>query len=99
MFETLEKEKDDTRDAAQVQIDYLRELFEDFKSLDAKQLIDEDQKFRDLRERYGDYFRGGMGAETVRDLLLNLDLQKRPRSCARPLRHPRARSATRRPRG
>jgi DNA-directed RNA polymerase subunit beta' len=76
LYDSLEKDKDDTRDAVQVQIDYLKELFDDFKSLSSKQLIDEDQKFRDLRERYGDYFRGGMGAETVRDLLLNLELEQ-----------------------
>jgi DNA-directed RNA polymerase subunit beta' len=76
LFESLEKDKEETREAVQVQIDYLKELFEDFKSLSAKQLIDEDQKFRDLRERYGDYFRGGMGAETVRELLLNLQLEE-----------------------
>ncbi len=69
------KEMDDNRDQLNGQVEYLRGLFEDFKNLDAKQLIDEDQKFRDLRERYADYFRGGMGAETVRDLLLNLDLK------------------------
>ncbi len=76
LVEGLEKDKEETREAIQVQIDYLRELFEDFKGLSAKQLIDEDQKFRDLRERYGEYFRGGMGAETVRDLLLNLRLEQ-----------------------
>jgi DNA-directed RNA polymerase subunit beta' len=73
--DTLEKEKEDQRDQIQTQIDYLKSLFEEFKSLDSKQLIDEDQKFRDLRERYADYFRGGMGAETVRELLLNLELK------------------------
>ena len=76
LFLGLVKDKDETREAMQVQIDYLRELFEEFKSLNAKQLIDEDQKFRDLRERYGEYFRGGMGAETVRELLLNLQLEQ-----------------------
>src|SRR5450830_216974 len=76
LTEALDKEKAELREQVDVQIEYLRELFEDFKKLDAKQLIDEDQKFRDLRERYGDYFRGGMGAETVRELLLNLDLKK-----------------------
>jgi len=75
LADSLEKEKDEQREQVQVQVDYLRSLFDEFKNLDAKQLIDEDQKFRDLRERYGDYFRGGMGAETVRELLLNLDLK------------------------
>jgi DNA-directed RNA polymerase subunit beta' len=70
------KEMDENREQLNGQLEYLRGLFEDFRNLDAKQLIDEDQKFRDLRERYADYFRGGMGAETVRDLLLNLNLEK-----------------------
>ncbi len=73
--DALVREMDDNREQLNVQVEYLRSLFEEFKSLDAKQLIDEDQKFRDLRERYGEYFRGGMGAETVRELLLNLDLK------------------------
>ncbi|PKQ27943.1 MAG: DNA-directed RNA polymerase subunit beta' [Candidatus Anoxymicrobium japonicum] len=76
LVEVLRKEQRDTRNAIQIQIDYLKELFEEFKKLDTKQLIDEDQKFRDLRMRYGEYFRGGMGAETVRDLLLNVNLEK-----------------------
>ena len=76
LTDALDKEKAELGEQVDVQIEYLKELFDDFKKLDAKRLIDEDQKFRDLRERYGDYFRGGMGAETVRELLLNLDLKK-----------------------
>ena len=72
--EALAREMNDNRDQLNGQVEYLRGLFEEFKSLESKQLIDEDQKFRDLRERYSEYFRGGMGAETVRELLLNLDL-------------------------
>ena len=74
--EAMDKEKGELTEQADGQIEYIQGVFEDFKNLEAKQLIDEDQKFRDLRERYGDYFRGGMGAETVRDLLLNLELKK-----------------------
>jgi len=72
----LEEEKEAGLEQLEIQKEYLQGLFEEFKGLEAKQLIDEDQKFRDLRERYGDYFRGGMGAETVRELLLNLDLAR-----------------------
>jgi len=71
----LVKKMADNKEQLNGQVEYLRGVFDDFKNLEAKQLIDEDQKFRDLRERYADYFRGGMGAETVRELLLNLDLK------------------------
>jgi len=72
----LKDEKEAGQEQLEIQKEYLRALFEEFKGLEAKQLINEDQKFRDLRERYGDYFRGGMGAETVRELLLNLDMAR-----------------------
>jgi len=71
-----EREKGDQGEQIQGQIAYLKELFEDFKALEPKMLIDDDQKFRDLRERYGDYFSGGMGAETIRELLKNINLEK-----------------------
>ncbi len=74
--EVLVREMDDSREQLDGHVEYLKGLFEEFKSLAPKQLIDEDQKFRDLRERYGEYFRGGMGAETVRELLLNLNLEE-----------------------
>jgi DNA-directed RNA polymerase subunit beta' len=42
---------------------------------------------------YGVYFRGGMGAEAIRELLAAVDLQTEAKiRCARPSRPPRARS-------
>ncbi|MDD5448778.1 MAG: DNA-directed RNA polymerase subunit beta', partial [Actinomycetota bacterium] len=74
--EKLKKEAEASKKQLGIQTDYLRELFEEFKKLKPKQLIDEDQKFRDLRDRYGSYFTGGVGAESIRQLLLNIDLEK-----------------------
>ena len=45
-----------------------------------KQVVDDETLFRELKERFGspygfgEYFRGGMGAEAVRDLLEQVDL-------------------------
>ena len=41
-----------------------------FKSLNVKQLVADDAVYRSLRERFGDYFEGGMGAEAIKRLLL-----------------------------
>ncbi len=39
-----------------------------------KQLVDDERVWRELVDRYHDYFAGGMGAEAVKDLVSRLDL-------------------------
>ena len=41
-----------------------------------KQLIDDERVWRELVDRYHDYFAGGMGAEAVKDLVSRLDLDE-----------------------
>ena len=45
-----------------------------FRKLDVKQLISDELLYRELRDRFGDYFEGGMGAESLQTLLRNFDL-------------------------
>ena len=52
------------------------EALDVFLKIVPKQLISDDALYREMRVNYGDYFRGGMGAEAVRDLLDGLDLEK-----------------------
>ena len=40
-----------------------------------KQLLDE-KEYRDMREKYEDDFKAGMGAEAIQDLLKEIDLEK-----------------------
>ncbi len=54
-------------------IELMDHAWEEFGKLSPKQLIAEDV-WRQLRDTYGDYFRGGMGAEAIKDLLRALDL-------------------------
>ncbi len=53
---------------------HLDDMLDTFRKLAPKQLIDRDILFRDMRDRWGDYFSGGMGAEAIRDLLERADL-------------------------
>ena len=57
------------------QIELMDQAWEEFAKLAPKQLIAEDV-WRALRDTYGDYFRGGMGAEAIKDLLRALDLSE-----------------------
>ena len=52
------------------------EALETFMKIVPKQLIPDEALYREMRINYSDYFRGGMGAEAVRDLLDAIDLPK-----------------------
>ncbi|MGI6046199.1 MAG: DNA-directed RNA polymerase subunit beta' [Eggerthellaceae bacterium] len=52
------------------------EAFEAFMKIEPKQLISDESLYREMRLNYRDYFKGGMGAEAVRDLLEQIDLEK-----------------------
>jgi DNA-directed RNA polymerase subunit beta' len=71
----VEKEIKSLEDKAKRRIDELTHVFEEFKALEYKQLVGDEMLFREMRERYGDYFRGGMGAEAIRELLANVSLE------------------------
>jgi DNA-directed RNA polymerase subunit beta' len=82
MYLDIESRRQDARDAAEDAKRRLAETWETFKSLEPKQIINDEQIFRELKDRFGspygfgDYFTGGMGAEAIRDLLRDLDLDK-----------------------
>ena len=62
------------RDRAQREIDRLDEVLDTFRKLDRKQLITDELLYRELRDRFGEYFTGAMGAEAIKALVQNLDL-------------------------
>jgi len=70
----LEKEIKSLEDKAKRRIEELKRVFEEFKALEYRQLVADEMLFREMRERYGDYFRGGMGAEAMRQMLADVDL-------------------------
>ncbi|MDZ4063920.1 MAG: DNA-directed RNA polymerase subunit beta', partial [Coriobacteriia bacterium] len=73
-------EKESERDVKDIEEEYadrralLQEAFDAFTKLSIKQLINDETLYREMKMRFGDYFRGGMGAEAVRDLLQQVDL-------------------------
>jgi DNA-directed RNA polymerase subunit beta' len=72
--ESGEREMKRLRDMAQREIDRLDEVLDTFRKLDARQLIADELLYRELRDRFGEYFTGGMGAEAIKALLENLNL-------------------------
>ena len=73
--ESGEREMRQIRDKAQREIDRLDEVLDTFRKLDSKQLVTDELLYRELRDRFGEYFTGGMGAEAIKALLQNMDLE------------------------
>ncbi|MDQ3879035.1 MAG: DNA-directed RNA polymerase subunit beta', partial [Actinomycetota bacterium] len=70
-----ERQQKEVRERAQRNIELVSDTFEMFRDLKEKDIIDDEIKWRELKDRYEDYFRGGMGAEAIKELLSSLDLK------------------------
>src|SRR5213075_1629985 len=80
MYLDIESRREDTREAAVDSVRRLEQTWQLFRDLEPKMVVNDEQLFRELKDRFGSpygfgvYFRGGMGAESIRDLLKDLDL-------------------------
>jgi DNA-directed RNA polymerase subunit beta' len=81
MYQDIEARRVDAREAAEDSKRRLSDTWQLFRELEPKQIVNDEQLFRELKDRFGSpygfgvYFTGGMGAEAIRDLLKDLDLQ------------------------
>jgi DNA-directed RNA polymerase subunit beta' len=77
----LEGEIADTEAYLDDAAERMEEVWKTFQEMKVKDVINDEAVFRDLKDRFGssfgwgEYFRGGMGAEWVRDLLEQVDLE------------------------
>src|ERR671915_2324006 len=80
MRKMLESDRQDTEAYIEDAIERLRQVWDLFREMTPKQIVNDESLFRELKERFGspygwgEYFRGGMGAEAIRDLLEQVDL-------------------------
>ena len=72
---------DDTEAYIEDAAERMRQVWDLFKGMKAKDVVNDETTFRELKDRFGspygfgEYFRGGMGAEAVRDLLQQVNLE------------------------
>src|SRR5438067_205066 len=80
MYLDMQSRREDAGEAAVDSVRRLEETWLRFKELEPKQVINDEQIFREMKDRFGSpygfgvYFRGGMGAESIRELLRELNL-------------------------
>jgi DNA-directed RNA polymerase subunit beta' len=78
---SLEGEISDTEAYLDDASERMEEVWKAFQEMKIKDVINDEAVFRELKDRFGspfgwgEYFRGGMGAESVRDLLEQVDLE------------------------
>jgi DNA-directed RNA polymerase subunit beta' len=78
---SLDSEIADTEAYLDDAIDRMEEVWKTFQEMKVKDVINDEAVFRELKDRFGsqfgwgEYFRGGMGAESVRDLLDQVNLE------------------------
>jgi len=71
----------DIQRSVQEQIELIQRAWEEFQTLEPRQIVDDEELFREMKDRFGDeygygvYFRGGMGAEAIRDLIIQVNLE------------------------
>jgi DNA-directed RNA polymerase subunit beta' len=77
---TFQADMDDTEAYIEDAAERMRQVWDLFQNMKPKDVVNDETLFRELKDRFGspfgfgEYFRGGMGAESIRDLLEQVDL-------------------------
>ncbi|MFN8082369.1 MAG: DNA-directed RNA polymerase subunit beta' [Kineosporiaceae bacterium] len=73
--ESAEREMAQLRKRADADIDRLQQVWDRFKNLKVQDLEGDELLYREMRERFGLYFEGGMGAAAIQKRLESFDLE------------------------
>ncbi len=73
--ESAERELKSIRDRAERELDRLESVWTRFKNLKVQDLEGDENLYREMRDRYGMYFKGDMGAAAIKRRLETFDLE------------------------
>jgi DNA-directed RNA polymerase subunit beta' len=75
---TKQAEKDVAviREQYEGELDLLQRSFEELKELHSRKIIEDEMLWRELTDRYSDYFEGGMGADALARLIDRIDFDE-----------------------
>ncbi len=68
-----DKDLEALREEYEAEIEMIELAFGEFKSLFSRQIIEDEMLWRELTDRYTDYFEGGMGADAIKSLIERID--------------------------
>jgi len=73
--ESAEREMAQLRKRADADVDRLQQVWDRFKNLKVQDLEGDEILYREMRDRFGTYFEGGMGAAAIQRRLESFDLE------------------------
>jgi DNA-directed RNA polymerase subunit beta' len=73
--ESAEREMAQLRKRSNTELDHVNAVWERFRNLKVQDLEGDEMLYRDMQMRFGLYFRGGMGAQAIKERLENFDLE------------------------
>jgi len=73
---SFEKELSATREQYEMELDVLDRAWDEFKELFPRKIIEDELLWREMADRFGDYFQGGMGADAIAQLIERIDFDE-----------------------
>jgi DNA-directed RNA polymerase subunit beta' len=71
-----DKRREEIRERFDEEEDLVRRAFDEFRDIFPRKIIEDEMLWRELTDRFGDYFSGGMGADAIARLIDRLDLDE-----------------------
>ncbi len=93
--ESAEREMAQLRKRADADIDRLQQVWDRFKNLKVQDLEGDEILYREMRDRFGLYFEGGMGAAAIQKRLESFDLEAEAASLRETIRSGKGQRKTR----
>ena len=69
----LDRDLAGIRERFEGELDLVQRTWDEFRELHARKIIDDELLWRELRDRYSDYFEGGTGADAIKALIDRID--------------------------
>ena len=57
------------------EIDLIERAFDTFNKMHSRMIVEDEELWREIKDRYGDYFVGGTGAEAIKSLIDTIDFE------------------------
>ncbi len=64
------------RETYEAELDLLQRTWDEFRTMYPRQILEDEMLWRELRDRYEEYFEGGMGADAIKFLIDRIDLDE-----------------------
>ncbi|MFT5025489.1 MAG: DNA-directed RNA polymerase subunit beta', partial [Ilumatobacter sp.] len=71
-----DKELEGIRERYAIELDLVARTWDEFKSVHSRKIIEDEMLWREMRDKYGEYFEGGTGAEAIKQLINRIDFDE-----------------------